>query len=177
MRIAILADIHDHVWNLEAALPRLREADAVLCCGDLCSPFVLDQMASSLHAPVHIVFGNNDGDLFRLTAAASEYDHLRLHGTFFRGSVGGVQVAMTHYPEVAEAVDPDDLDLIAYGHDHTLYAGRRGRAHLVDPGSLMGFRPGHGDVAATFAVFDATGGRVDVFRIARDGQVEEHAAS
>lgn len=99
MKIAIVSDIHDHVWNLAKAIPHLRKADAVLCCGDLCSPFVLAQLAAGVSAPIHLVFGNNDGD-HRLTETAAAHDHVTLHGTFFRGELGGVSVAMTHYPLV-----------------------------------------------------------------------------
>ena len=41
MKIGILSDIHDNIWNLRAALEGLGEADALICCGDLCSPFVV----------------------------------------------------------------------------------------------------------------------------------------
>ncbi len=40
MRIVILSDIHDNVWKLAAALDAVRNnTDAMLRCGDLCSPF------------------------------------------------------------------------------------------------------------------------------------------
>ena len=36
MRLAILSDIHDHVWNLAAALGWCAaRTDAMICCGDL----------------------------------------------------------------------------------------------------------------------------------------------
>ena len=62
MRIAILSDIHDNVWKLAAALKAAREADALICCGDLCSPFVVHQLGRAFSGPIHIVFGNNDGE-------------------------------------------------------------------------------------------------------------------
>lgn len=43
MRIAVLSDIHDNVWNLAAALDAGAETDALICCGDLCSPFIVHQ--------------------------------------------------------------------------------------------------------------------------------------
>lgn len=174
MEIAIVSDIHDHVRTLARALPRLRHADAVLCCGDLCSPFVLAQLGSELSAPVHVVFGNNDGDLYRLTEVAAGFGHVRLHGTFFRGDVAGVRVAMTHYPAVASALDPDAVDLIAYGHDHTLAVAATGGAVRVNPGTLMGYRPSdRSDVPATFATFDTDTRMATAFRVGEEG-VEPH---
>ena len=156
MKIAIVSDIHDHVWNLAAALPDIAQADAVLCCGDLCSPFVLAQLAGGISAPLHLVFGNNDGDTFRLTQVAADHSHVHLHGEFFHGDVGGIRIAMTHYPAVARGLDPGGLDLIAYGHDHTYAVGIREGAWVVNPGTLMGYAPGEGrDVTPTFLVYDS----------------------
>lgn len=175
MKIAIVSDIHDHVWNLAAALPRLRGSDAILCCGDLCSPFVLGQLARGVAAPVHVVFGNNDGDLYRLTETAAEHPHVHLHGTFLRGSVAGVEVAMTHYPEVAAAVDAAEVDLIAYGHDHSFHVGYREAAAVVNPGPLLGYLPSEKrDVPPTFAVYDSRERKAAGFRLSGDGSVEAH---
>ena len=80
MRIAILSDIHDNVWKLDAALHAVRDSDAMLCCGDLCSPFVIHQLARGFKGPIHIVFGNNDGDLYRISANSRHYENIRLHG-------------------------------------------------------------------------------------------------
>jgi uncharacterized protein len=89
MRIAILSDIHDNVWKLATALEKLRGVDALLCCGDLCSPFVVHQLARGFSGPIEIVFGNNDGDLYRITANAAKYSHVRVHGELFRGEFDG----------------------------------------------------------------------------------------
>lgn len=59
MRLGILSDIHDHVWNLAAALPALADCDILLCGGDLCSPFVIHQLGRGFPGPIHIVFGNS----------------------------------------------------------------------------------------------------------------------
>jgi len=58
MRIAVLSDIHDNVWKLAAALEAVRDADALICCGDLCSPFIVHQLGRGFAGPIHVVFGN-----------------------------------------------------------------------------------------------------------------------
>jgi hypothetical protein len=56
MKIGILSDIHDNLWNLRAALGGLGEADALICCGDLCSPFVVGLLAEGFPGrPIHVV--------------------------------------------------------------------------------------------------------------------------
>ncbi len=104
MQIAILSDIHDNIWKLAAALEAIRDADALICCGDLCSPFVVDQLAGGFAGPIHIVFGNNDGDRFRITAKAAGHDHVHVHGEFFRGEFGGKRFAVNHYDDIAPAM-------------------------------------------------------------------------
>lgn len=44
-KIAVLSDIHDNIWNLEAAKPGLLESDVMICCGDLCSLFIVGMLA------------------------------------------------------------------------------------------------------------------------------------
>ena len=88
MKIGILSDIHDNIWNLRAALEGLGEADALICCGDLCSPFVVGLLGEGFPGrPIHVVFGNNDGDLFRITQNASRVAGLELHGELFQGEL------------------------------------------------------------------------------------------
>src|SRR5438128_2542997 len=44
MLIAILSDIHDNLPKLRAAIDHIQRVDALLCLGDLCSPFILDEL-------------------------------------------------------------------------------------------------------------------------------------
>jgi len=67
MKLCILSDIHDELAQLSKALEVAESCDAMLCCGDLCSPFVVHHLGKGFKKPMHVVFGNNDGDLFRMT--------------------------------------------------------------------------------------------------------------
>lgn len=175
-RIALLSDIHDRVDHLAAVLDALARQDgpvggcgALLFLGDLCSPFVLAQLAEGFGGPVHVVFGNNDADTFRMTRLARDHDHVTLHGEFAAPELAGRRVAMTHFPAVAEALDPRAFELIAYGHDHRFRIAWRGGAHLVNPGPLMGWDPGaRSEVAASFALWDLAAGEVRGFRVEGD---------
>ncbi len=104
MRIAVLSDIHDNVWKLAAALEAVGDADALICCGDLCSPFIVHQLGRGFSRPIHVVLGNNDGDLYRITANARQYEHMRIHGELFRGEFDGRRVAVNHYDNIARAI-------------------------------------------------------------------------
>ncbi len=175
MKLALISDIHDRVDHLATALAALAgdgpaRADAVACLGDLCSPFVLAQLATNFGGPTHVVFGNNDADTFRMTRLVRDRAHVTLHGEFATLAFGGKRIALTHFPEVAAALDARSFDLIAYGHDHLRAAERRASAHVVNPGCLMGFVPGRGPVAPTFAVWDVDTDALTAFEVA-DGVV------
>jgi hypothetical protein len=68
MRVAIVSDIHDHVWRLAGVLAHASDCEAMVCCGDLCSPFVIAQLAEGFEGALHVVFGNNDGDRFTISS-------------------------------------------------------------------------------------------------------------
>jgi len=139
MHIGILSDIHDNIWALEDLLPRLEQCDAILCLGDLCAPFSLAMLAEGFAGPVHVVFGNNDGDKLLLARTASQAGNVTLHGSLAELQLGGRSIAMTHYPNVARALSRSGVyDLVCYGHDHQRVSTPVGRSLLVNPGEVMG---------------------------------------
>lgn len=161
MKIAILSDIHDHIWNLKAATGLAQEAQAVVCCGDLCSPFIINLLAEGFpDRPVHIVFGNNDADLFRITRNASRFPHLSLHGHFFQGELGGKRLAAVHYDDLAAPIARSGVyDLVCFGHNHRFEIEQVGQTLAVNPGAVMGYDPLKGqDIPATFVLYDTASG-------------------
>jgi hypothetical protein len=161
MKIAILSDIHDNVWKLDAALASVRDAGVLLCCGDLCSPFVVHQFARGFGRPIHIVFGNNDGDLYRISNNARQYAHVHLHGEIFRGEFEGQRFAMNHYDTIARTLAASgEFDVVCYGHNHIFDIATIGRTMAINPGAIMGaaFGPDgtRRDVPSTYVMYDTT---------------------
>src|SRR5262245_13283283 len=99
MRLGIVSDIHDNLWNLEPAITHLNsKADVVLCCGDLCSPFVMDVLRR-FSGPVHVIFGNNDADLFRITRKSDA--RIQVYGELFQMELGGRKIGANHFDYIA----------------------------------------------------------------------------
>jgi putative phosphoesterase len=175
MRIAILSDIHDHLKNLRIAIDFVRDADELICCGDLCSPFVMEQLGR-FPGQVHIVFGNNDADLFRITRKSSA--RVQVYGEFFESELAGKKVAVNHFDNIARPIAVSGLyDLVCYGHNHEFRVMRLGRTTVVNPGPIMGARFPKGqwtEVLPTFAIFDTADDRVEAFEIAPSGEVRRH---
>lgn len=166
MRIAVISDIHDNLWNLAPAIEYLSTAaDRMICCGDLCSPFVMDLLAR-FPGPVDIVFGNNDADLFRITRKASH--SLRVHGEFFEAEMDGKKIAVNHFDYLARPIAASGVyDMVCYGHNHNFSVARVGRSLAINPGPIMGARfPGKWeDVLPTFVIAETKGGEVQAFGI------------
>lgn len=167
MEIVVLSDIHDNLWNLGAALDHVAKADVLICCGDLCSPFVIDQL-SRFPGQVHIVFGNNDADLFRITRKSS--DHVQVHGEYFETEIDGRKIAVNHFDYIARPIIRSGLyDIVCFGHNHEFSVSRAGRTLAINPGAIMGarFPSGHWeDVAPTFVVVETRTIEVQGFEIA-----------
>jgi putative phosphoesterase len=174
MKIAILSDIHDNLWNLRVAIEHVRSADALICCGDLCSPFVMDQLGK-FPGPVYIVFGNNDADLFRITRKSSA--RVQVYGEFFESDFGGKRFAVNHFDYIAKPIAlSGQYDVVCYGHNHEFRISRLGRTTAINPGPIMGAKfPGGQwtDVVPTFVVYDSESDGVEAFEIA-GGEVKPH---
>jgi len=191
MRIAILSDIHDNIWNLHAAMHWLlslsgdEAIDSLICCGDLCSPFVMViivDYCKERSLPIDLVFGNNDGDSPRITAQAKAYPPLTVHyemaelvenegelitrvayekthgeGSYLQGKKGGKRIAVQHYDNIALPIAAaNQYDLVCFGHNHQRELRRFARTVALNPGTLLGYKPrASKDVKATFAIYDS----------------------
>jgi len=150
MLIGIISDIHDNIWALERVLAQLAECEAILCLGDLCAPFSLAQIADASRGPVHLVWGNNDGDKVMNARIAQTKGNVTLHGQVGEIELGGARIAITHYPHIARALAAGQgYALVCYGHDHERASERVGKTLLLNPGEVMG-RFG----VSSFAIYD-----------------------
>ena len=159
MKITVISDIHDNIWNLQKALsmPELQATEAILFCGDLCSPFVIHLLGSAYSNPIHMVLGNNDGDVAAIIGNSKKYPNIHIHGEYFRGDLGGRSLAMNHYPEIARAIaENGGFDIVCYGHNHTVVNDEMvGDTLLINPGAVMGYHGGElKDIPATYLVLD-----------------------
>ncbi len=168
MQIAILSDIHDNVWSLAAVLEAVQTADVLMCCGDLCSPFVMTQLGEGFaDRPVHVVFGNNDADLFRITRNAAGFPQVQIHGAFFADTFDGRTVAVNHYDDIALAIARGQTyDVVCYGHNHDFKIEPVGKTLTINPGAVMGYNPiKRADVPCTFVIYDTQTHAAQGYRI------------
>lgn len=158
MKVCILSDSHDHIPLLEAAVAQAKAegAEAVLHCGDVVAPSTL-QCLNKYDLPVHVIHGNNTGDLFSLGRMANrEGSNIHYHGMDAGVELGGRKIFLVHYPHYARAMAATgDWDLVCCGHSHKprieeLDNIKGGKTPLVNPGTIGGV----GRAPATYLLAD-----------------------
>jgi putative phosphoesterase len=112
----------------------------VIHCGDLISPFMVHRLGKGMAGkPVHMVWGNNDGDKRAVSKAAEGYQGFQIYGEFADLELGGLRIAVNHYPEIGRSLaQSDQYDLVCYGHDHQAHDEIIGKTLLLNPGEVMG---------------------------------------
>jgi putative phosphoesterase len=160
MRVAVVSDIHDNIWKLAGILANIREdgAQALIVCGDLCAPFTLQTIAEGFGGPIHVVFGNNDGDQFLLSRVAGRHNHITLHGVYAELTFDDRLVAVTHYPDIGRRLAASgDFAAVFYGHSHQAEQLQRGACVALNPGEVMG-RLGR----STYGLYDTVAGQAAI---------------
>lgn len=128
----VLSDTHaPRHWK--SMPPRVAEqldgADVILHAGDVCVPFVLDELAE--FAPVHVVRGNNDGEDVAAWGAPEtlslELDGLKVSMIHDSGQKDGRAARMRRrFP---------DADLVVFGHSHIPLDETGAGLRIFNPGS------------------------------------------
>lgn len=141
MKLAVMSDSHDNIWNLRQALSMIRKehAELIIHCGDFVAPFMLKELEKS-EIPVYGVLGNNDGSGFLLAKTAfAELSRITLFEIVGHVDAQGFSVCFTHQRVVAEALAVTSrYDLVCYGHSHVYNLENIGKTLLLNPGEIMG---------------------------------------
>ena len=137
MRLGIISDIHDHLHNLQPVVAWLTgKTDLLICCGDLCSPFIMDEL-KKYTGPVHIIFGNNDADLYRITRKSDS--RVQAQGEFLELDLNGFRIGVNHFDNIAAPIARSGLyDLVCFGHNHRFSLAQHGRTLALNPGDAYG---------------------------------------
>ncbi len=140
MLLAIVSDSHDAISNLRRAVLEANERRAtyLLHCGDLISPFMLLELAQ-FKGEVHLILGNNPGDVWLLSKMCARFPNIHLHGQYAFEELEGLRVAMVHFPELAEGLAlTGKYDLVCCGHTHVYEVKEVQGVPVVNPGEILG---------------------------------------
>ncbi|MFP3895437.1 MAG: metallophosphoesterase family protein [Anaerolineales bacterium] len=161
MLVGVISDIHDNIWALNDVLDALNDCEALLCLGDLCAPFTMTAIEQGFDGPIHLVWGNNDGDKVAITESIPESGDVTIHGILGEVVLDGRSIAMTHYPQIAQALATNGrYDLVCCGHSHEEEQTRMGETLVLNPGEVMGRFGTH-----SFALYDTETGKTEIRRL------------
>jgi len=181
MKVCILSDSHDHIALIDAAVAEARAAgaEAVLHCGDLVAPSTLHCL-EKYGLPVHLIHGNNTGDLYALTQLAHKPGGVvRFHGMDAGIELAGRRIFLVHYPHYARAMAvTGDWDLVCCGHSHKAEITEQkncpgGITHLVNPGTIGGV----GQAPATWVLADLETMRFELHEVPKSLEYHDTGAA
>jgi putative phosphoesterase len=165
MRLGILADTHDELVRTLLAVQLLRDAgaEALIHCGDLASPPIVQAIAA---LPAWFALGNHDADMVpALQKAAAEFGAVCL-GWGGVVELGGrrVGVAHGHMSTDVRRVLAGRPDYLLSGHAHFPSDAVVGAVRRINPGAL------HRADKFTVALLELTSGELQVLNVAGDGK-------
>ncbi len=140
MRVGIISDTHDHVWNLEKAIEILKnqKVNALFHCGDLVSPFMIEILLK-LEKPVHLILGNNKGDIVLLMNIIKDNSLIHFYGDRGEVLLNEKEICLVHYPDEALAfASTGKYDYVFFGHTHLFETKKIGNTLLINPGEVLG---------------------------------------
>ena len=158
MKICIVSDSHDRGPMLASAIAAAKAegAQAAIHCGDLIGVNTV-KASLKLGLPLHVIHGNNLGDLVALAQVACNSDgQLFYHGRDAMLTLAGRRIFVTHYPHYGRGMAcTGDYDLVCCGHSHEPLIAEQanvkgGQTWLVNPGTVAGL----GASAATWILGD-----------------------
>jgi len=159
MKLAVISDTHDHRDNILKAISVMneRKIDALVHCGDYCSPFTkrwFDNLRDNIKENFFGVFGNNDGD----------HEFLRKNlGQICKIAEGSIEMVqefngkktfishMPHHTTIEALASSGKFDIVLSGHTHAVVNKKYENGVLVvNPGEACGYLSGK----ATFAIIN-----------------------
>lgn len=149
MKIAVIADIHDNLVNLEKCLRYCSEqkVETLLCCGDVTNFDTLEYMSENFPGQIYLVQGNME--------IYEEKDVLKFSNINFLGRVGRIvldkkSIGLCHEPFLKNSVlKLGACGYIFYGHTHKPWIEEGDGYKFINPGTLGGVFQ-----RATFALWD-----------------------
>ena len=154
MLIGVLADTHDRLPTIDAALKLFdrRGVEAVIHAGDFVAPFAVRRLLC-YRGPLHVVYGNNDGERSGLKELMPQI----VDGPLWL-TLGGKTILVHHFIDWCKPKDVEPSDIIITGHTHEVVNRMEGGKLFLNPGECCGWVTGR----CTAAILDTQGPSAEV---------------
>ncbi|MHB9288727.1 metallophosphoesterase [Halobacteriales archaeon Cl-PHB] len=158
MKLGIVSDTHDNLDVVAEAVDLFEaEADAVVHCGDIVSPFAAQPFDADFE--FFAVRGNNDGE-WALKDAVEEFG--RYMGEMGELTIDGELIAVYHgtsEPMVEALCGCGTYDYVLHGHSHRRLEETWDDTVRINPGGIA-ISPDGGDQPPAGVVLDTESGDV-----------------
>ncbi len=152
MKVAIMSDSHDNLWNLRTAVRMVQDRGIteIIHLGDLISPFMLEEV-EDFKGTFHLIYGNNNGDHILLQKKIASLKGLvQFHGWLGELVIDSKRIGFIHDPLLARKIAKSgDYDVVLFGHTHLWLKEKVGDCLLFNPGEILGKKEAPG-----FAIMD-----------------------
>ncbi|MBI4698138.1 MAG: metallophosphoesterase [Nitrospirae bacterium] len=157
MKIGIMSDSHDHIENIKKGIRIFKDkhVEFILHLGDYVNPASVRAFSG---ARLVGIFGNNDGDKFRLINTFQEIGG-EIKGDFYEFEADSLKFACYHGTEreLKDAlIECGKYDVVACGHTHECVNKTIGNTLVLNPGTAHGFWD-----KATVIIFDTQNREVE----------------
>lgn len=149
MLIGVISDTHDRLPTLDAAMRLFhqRQVEAVIHAGDFVAPFAVKRLFA-YRGPLHVVYGNNDGEREGLKELMPEI----VDGPLML-ELGGRSILVHHFIDWCAAEDIRRADVVITGHTHEAVNRFDNGKLFLNPGECCGWVHGR----CTVALLDTDG--------------------
>ena len=146
MKIAVISDSHDNLFNLEKAVEIFNQKGIahLIHLGDVCSPFAIN-LLNKLSCEYTGIFGNNDGEWLGINKISGGRFH---KGPIYR-EIFDKKIIIMHEGDIADFIS-EKVDFVLFGHSHNPGIKKVGKQFIVNPGTLSGYMA----KSATYAIID-----------------------
>jgi len=150
MKIAIIADLHDQLMNLDKFLKYClkNKIKKILCLGDVTSEETISYFARNFSGDIFLVRGN--AELYD-EKILEEFPNIKNCQEIASKKFGQLNIIFFHEPEKLKKAPLDKIkaDFVFYGHTHKPWLEKKENYFFVNPGNLGGLY-----YDASFAVLD-----------------------
>jgi putative phosphoesterase len=152
MKIGIISDSHDHLDSINKCISIFSDRNVayIIHLGDYVNP---NSVRTFQGMKLKGIFGNNDGDKFRLMQAFSDIEG-EIMGDFYEFEEDNIKFACYHgtEPQIKDAlIDCQKYDVVLYGHTHECENRTVGKTLVLNPGTAHGFGN-----SGTIAIYDTS---------------------
>jgi uncharacterized protein len=157
MRIAIIADIHDNIVNLEKFIfwSKQNKIDGIICAGDVTNADTLQYLANEFSGDIYLVRGNME---IYEEKEIKKYKNIKYLGRYGVAEIDKKFVGLCHEPFFADnLLKENKCELIFCGHTHKPWIEEKKGVKILNPGTLSGTFQ-----RATFAIWDTESAKIEL---------------